>query len=260
MLAELGAAVARVGEKILDCRARGQIQGTWRGTQFKAEADLIADDSLRSELRRIADIDIVSEEDVASQRPRRLPEYWLIDPIDGTASFAGGYSGFVCQAALVHDAQVQMSAVCAPAMHRLYLAQVGKGASLNSEPLRVRAGSEGDVVLVDNYPQPRGIAERLYRGLPCARYLESGSIGLKICLVADGTADLFVKDVAVRDWDVAAPALILTEAGGALRRFDNQEFLLDGDYEKTGLIAAASPRLLDAVAAFANPPRGTHDD
>lgn len=259
MLAEFGAAVARVGEKILDCRARGQTQGTWEGTQFKAEADLIADESLRGELRLLADIPIVSEEDAASQGLQRPREYWLIDPIDGTASFAHGFPGFVCQAAYVRDARAHMAAVSAPALQRLYLAETSRGATLNGQPLRVRANVGNDVVLVDNYPQPRGIADRLFRGLPCARYVESGSIGLKICLVAQGIADLFVKDVTVRDWDVAAPALILTEAGGVLRRFDNQEFRLDGNYEKTGLIAAASPGLLTAVADFAKSIGVNHD-
>jgi len=79
--------------------------------------------------------------------------------------------------------------------------------------------------------------------VPCAKYLESGSIGLKICMVAQGVADLFVKDVTVRDWDVAAPHLVLSEAGGVLRRFDGQEFELAGSFEKLGLIAAASQAL-----------------
>jgi 3'-phosphoadenosine 5'-phosphosulfate (PAPS) 3'-phosphatase len=85
--------------------------------------------------------------------------------------------------------------------------------------------------------------------------VESGSIGLKICLVAQGVADLFVKDVVVRDWDVAPPALILHEAGGCLRRFDGQEFRFEGDFEKTGVIAAGSERLFTAVTAIATSAR-----
>lgn len=250
MLAELAAAMRTVGARILDCRQKGQTEGKWEGSQFKAVADLIADECMRDELRRISDVDIVSEEDAKSQSHSRPARYWLIDPIDGTASFAQGFSGFVCQAAYIEEGQALFAVVHAPALDRTYAAERGQGAQLNGIALKTRSAERSDVVLVDNYPQPRGVAERLFHGIPCARYVESGSIGLKICLVAQGTADLFVKDVMVRDWDVAAPALILTEAGGVLRRFDSREFQLAGSYQKTGLIAVGSPWLLSAVADF----------
>lgn len=252
MLAELAAAMRTVGAQILECRARGQTDGSWEGTQFKAVADSIADECMRNELRRIADVAIVSEEDAKSQAHVRPARYWLIDPIDGTASFAQGFAGFVCQAAYIEGGVVQLAAVNAPALDRTYTAARGRGAQLNGVALKTRAASRDELVLTDNYPQPRGIAERLFSGLPCARYLESGSIGLKICRVAQGEADLFVKDVVVRDWDVAAPALVLTEAGGAFRRFDDQEFSFDGNYEKIGLIAASCAQLLAAVVHFAH--------
>lgn len=69
--------------------------------------------------------------------------------------------------------------------------------------------------------------------------MESGSIALKICRIADGSADLFVKDVAVRDWDVAAPSLVLTEAGGTFTGMDGAPWHFGGNWEKRGLIAAS---------------------
>lgn len=243
MLADLMQVTRGVGTRIMQCRAEGNLAGNWQGTQFKAVADKIADECMRVGLRHIADIPIVSEEDAASQCAERPRRYWLIDPIDGTASFVHGFSGFVCQAALIEDGQAVLAAVHAPALDRTYAAQLGKGATLNGTPITTRKPDRSDVILVDNYPEPRGVAARLFREVPCSKYLESGSIGLKICLVAQGAADLFVKDVSLRDWDVAAPQLVLTEAGGTLSRFDGQEFLLSGSFEKLGLIAAASQAL-----------------
>jgi 3'(2'), 5'-bisphosphate nucleotidase len=242
---ELAALLRSVGARLLECRAPAEVRGEWHGTQFKADADLMVDDLLRSALPSIADLPIISEEDVASQTARRPREYWLIDPIDGTASFAQGFDGFVCQVALMRDNRPQLSGVYAPARDRLYMAAAGNGATLNDAPLSVSA-SAGPVRLVDNYPQPRGIAQRLVRDLG-ASYVESGSIGLKICLVADGTADLFVKDVAVRDWDVAAPHLVLQEAGGCLTKYDGEVFEYEGSYAKHGLIAARSAAVLGEV-------------
>ncbi len=247
MLNELAAALRIVGAELMECRRAGITEGTWEGSQYKAKADLIADEKLRGELRKIADIEIVSEEDIASHVESRPKEYWLIDPIDGTASFAHGYSGFVCQAALIKHGIPQLAGVFAPALDKIYLAKKGEGATLNDDPLHVRVVDKQQLVLVDNYPQPRGVAERLFRELPCKGYLESGSIGLKICLVAEGLADVFVKDVTLRDWDVAAPHLVLLEAGGVLTQFEGQDFEYSGNYEKQGLIATSSMELLKTV-------------
>lgn len=244
MQTELGLALRKVGAAIMECRREGNTHGKWEGTQFKAAADLIADECLRKELQQIADIEIVSEEDIASQSEARPEEYWLIDPIDGTASFVHGFPGFVCQAALIRKGVVELAGVFAPALDKLYLARRGAGATVNGTPLKVRELAWDRLMLVDNYPQPRGVADRLFTGIPCAEYLESGSIGLKICLVAEGLADLFVKDVRVRDWDVAPPHLILEESGGVLTDDAGALFPYRGSYEKTGVIAASTKELL----------------
>jgi len=244
---ELAIVLRRVGARIMECRREGNTHGKWEGTQFKAVADLIADECMRAGLQEIANLPIVSEEDIGSQIDQRPSEYWLIDPIDGTASFAQGFSGFVCQAALMRERVPQLAGVYAPALDKLYVAIRGAGATLNGRPIQVRNADQRKLTLVDNYPLPRGVAERLLRDLHCAEYLESGSIGLKICIVAEGRADVFVKDVRVRDWDIAAPHLVLREARGVLMQFNNQPFDYRGGYERHGLIATSSPELFDQV-------------
>lgn len=140
-----------------------------------------------------------------------------------------------------------LAGVFAPALDKLYMAISGEGVTLNDNPIRVRRVDMQQLSLVDNYPQPRGVAARLMHDLKCAEYLESGSIGLKICLVAEGRADIFVKDVRVRDWDIAAPQLILEEAGGVLVQFNSQIFDYGGGYDKHGLITVSSHKLLDQI-------------
>ena len=179
-----------------------------------------------------------------------MARYWLVDPIDGTASFCGGYAGFVSQIALMEGAEAMLGAVYGPALDLMYLAERGAGASANGSKLKL-GWQGGDVLLTDNYPEPRGIAKLLYEQLPCAGYLESGSIGLKICRVADGQADLFVKDVTVRDWDLAPGHLILREAGGVLTDLRGRGIDYCGGMEQSGgLIAAASQDLADRVTNF----------
>ncbi|QBI55235.1 inositol monophosphatase family protein [Streptomonospora litoralis] len=117
-------------------------------------------------------------------------------------------------------------------------------------PLRVAPAASGAGVLTDNTPEPRGIARAAYERFGCRGYLESGSIALKLCRIADGGAHLFVKDVRVRDWDVAAPALVLEESGGALARLDGTPFAYTGSFEHTGVIGAAAAGVCAAVAAW----------
>jgi 3'(2'), 5'-bisphosphate nucleotidase len=239
----LNSALRRVGDRLLECRRDGLIDGFWSGSQFKAKADIIADEILQAELRQIVDIPIVSEEKPHSQMMVRPAEYWLIDPVDGTASFIGGFSGFVSQVALIRDEQPILAAIFAPALDKYYFAERGRGATINGERLGLRR-RQVNLTLVDNYPSPRGVASRLFKDMNCEHYVESGSIGLKICLIAEDVANIFVKDVAVRDWDIGAPHLVLHEAGGVLSQFTGEPFMYCNGYEKNGLIVASSPSLL----------------
>lgn len=233
---------------ILELRYSVAASGVWEGTQLKTEADRLAHNQLCDVLCDLGEeIPIISEENLHSQLGKRPQRYWLIDPIDGTASFSSGYDGFVTQLALMENCHPSLAAVYAPALQLTYLAAKGRGATLNGRPLKAN-GESCRMVLIDNYPEPRGIAADAMQALNCTGYRECGSIGLKICRVADGYADLFFKDVVLRDWDVAPGELILREAGGTTANLDGTPFIFNGPFEKQGLIAARSVSLMQATA------------
>jgi 3'(2'), 5'-bisphosphate nucleotidase/myo-inositol-1(or 4)-monophosphatase len=188
----------------------------------------------------IPGVPVLSEEDAAARAGDRPDVYWLIDPLDGTASYVDGFDGFVTQAALIRDRKPVLACVRAPAIEQTYLAEQGGGATLNGVRLSVRVRAREHWTLTDNYPTPRGVAAALMQDWKLAGYLECGSIGLKICRVASGDADLFIKDVAVRDWDVAAPQLVLLESGGFLSNAAGNVFGYAGSYEHRGLVACTS--------------------
>lgn len=240
-----------VGAELLAMRAQGPVQGTWHATQLKSEADLIAEKLIMGGLRALTpELPVVSEEAPSSHEVDRMSRYWLVDPIDGTASYCGGYVGFVTQIALMEGARPLLGAVYGPALDLMYLAEHGAGATANGRKLAV-GWQGGEIVQTDNYPEPRGIAKLLHEKLPCSSYLESGSIGLKICRVAEGQADLFVKDVTVRDWDLAPGHLIIQESGGVLMDLRGRQIDYGGSMEQSGgLIAAASQSLADRVTNF----------
>ena len=70
-------------------------------------------------------------------------------------------------------------------------------------------------------------------------------------LVADGTADLFVKDVVVRDWDLAPVAVILNELNGLLFHSDGNDYLFSDSFEKRmGFIVARDKRLSNEMISY----------
>ncbi|MBB4933060.1 3'-phosphoadenosine 5'-phosphosulfate (PAPS) 3'-phosphatase [Lipingzhangella halophila] len=263
LLEAASAAVLHVGGLLREWRADpAATSGQWEGSQFKARADALAHEALAARLAAIDEaIPVLSEEDPASHgTPSARPvRYWLIDPIDGTASFAAGFAGYVTQAALVVGTRPALSAIYAPEHDVLYTAVRGSGAAANGRLLAAHGPAPpGKGVLTDNTPRPHGIARAVYDHFGYSGYLECGSIALKLCRIAEGTAQLFVKDVPVRDWDVAAPELLLTEIGGKLSRLDGTDFPYRAGFEHSGLVGAASPETCAAVARWCRtlPPNG----
>ncbi|MBI5682427.1 MAG: 3'(2'),5'-bisphosphate nucleotidase CysQ [Deltaproteobacteria bacterium] len=253
MINEISGIVKEVGNLLLKWRNNGIIEGQWDGSQFKAKVDQMAHFALTERLKKIyPDIPIISEEDISSHYKIRPEIYWIIDPIDGTSSFVEGYEGFVTQISLIVKNLPVLAAIYAPLLELLYTAKRGHGAFLNNERLATLKNKEPKI-LIDNYPEPRGIARELYNDLCFARYIECGSISLKICKVADGTADVFFKNVTVKDWDIAAPHLILEEAGGVLKDNKGEEIRYTGDFTHKGIVAASSDKtILHIVLCYNN--------
>ena len=152
---------------MLEWRRVGRVEGRWvGGGQFKAVADQLAHLALEQELKALSlTVPILSEEDPKSLAEARPQTYWLIDPIDGTASFAQGLDGFVTQVALMRNGCPELAAVYAPATDEIFLAEAGRGATRNGEALRVRHRRLDEATLTDNYPEPRGVARELMDAL-----------------------------------------------------------------------------------------------
>ncbi len=250
MIEDMKDIVISTGNLIMKTSKSGSA-GKWEGTQFKAKADQMAHEALVCSLYRLDNIPIISEEDTISLVDKRPKRYWLIDPIDGTASFVQGYSGFVTQVALMKDHEPVMSAIYAPKLNALYSAVKGKGAYHNGKRLFLQVKDRINT-LIDNYPNLNGLAKEAYNHFSCSNYMECGSISLKICKVADGTADLFVKDVVVRDWDIAAPQLILEEAGGFMTAIGGNKFHYSNQYSNPGLVASHSKTDCNKVTKWYN--------
>jgi histidinol-phosphatase len=171
---------------------------------------------------------------------------WILDPIDGTKNYLRGIPVWATLIALERDGRVAVGVASAPALHRRWWAARGQGAFVNGRPIRVsRVAELSDAVLshasIGSWEQ-HGLGEQfLTLARDCWRTRGFGDFWSHM-LVAEGAADLAVEP-EVELWDLAAPQVIIEEAGG---RFTD----LDGTATPAGGSAVSTNGLLhDRVLA-----------
>jgi fructose-1,6-bisphosphatase/inositol monophosphatase family enzyme len=174
---------------------------------------------------------------------------WVVDPLDGTTNYLYRYRAWAVSVAVEDSEGALAGVVHDPLNDETFTAERDAGASLNGEPIRVRDLAELERALVATgfgYDPDvrRGQAEVLLRVLPHVRDVRrAGAAALDLCHVAAGRLDGYYER-GINHWDWAAGALIVREAGGAV-------VPLEGG--RPGL-AAAGPRLVEALAALAAEP------
>lgn len=185
-----------------------QSNPTWKKIEnhvgFKTVADQIMHEKYLHALHLIDPHTAVFSEEVPHTLADRPDRYWLIDPIDGTRSWEGGFEGYVSQVALIEGSKAVFGAICQPAENRFW----------RSDQILSKAPFAKHLRIIDNYPSPTGIAAKLKDHLPDSAYIECGSLGLKSILTLQAYADIFVKDTIVRDWDIAPALAFIVQNGG----------------------------------------------
>lgn len=207
------------------------------------EADFAVDDALRARLMAARpDYGWLSEETDDDKARLGRDRVFIIDPIDGTRAYIAGEKTWAHSLAVVENGRVVAAVVSLPAHDKLYQARLGAGATLNGAAIAAstRADIDGAEVLA-----PRAALEpRHWKGgavPPISRHLRP-SLAYRLCLVAEGRFDAMLTLRPAWEWDVAAGALMVTEAGGRVSdrcmrplRFNTARALLDG------VIASAVP-------------------
>jgi myo-inositol-1(or 4)-monophosphatase len=152
------------------------------------------------------------------------PYRWIIDPLDGTMNFVHGFPYYAVSIALVHHSELTHAVVLDPTRDELFTAIRGRGAQMNDAPLRTSACTRlGDALVGTVVPTRK--SPRLPRYLPIFNALaarctlrRAGACALDLAYVAAGRLDGFFA-LSQSAWDVAAGALLVTEAGGRVGDF-----------------------------------------
>ena len=157
----------------------------------------------------------LSEETLDDPEARQKSRCWVVDPIDGTRAYMDGTSDWCIGLAIVEDGEAVAGVVYAPALGQFYEARRGAGARRNGAAIRVSAqGLEAGSRLITNegmitHPGWREPWPEVHLARP-----KPNATLLRLALVAAGDWDAVLVLAEKADWDLAAGAVLITEAGG----------------------------------------------
>jgi 3'(2'), 5'-bisphosphate nucleotidase len=172
----------------------------------------------------------LSEESfVSGVTPYPQPYVWIIDPLDGTRDFIQKTGEYAVHIALTEAGRPILSVVVWPESQILYYATLGGGTYAET-----RSGETRKVTVApaSSFEEMRLVISRSHRDqrfddllnrLPQTQQTYVGSVGCKIATILEHRAEFYLSlttKSAPKDWDLAAPELILTEAGGQFTHFD----------------------------------------
>jgi myo-inositol-1(or 4)-monophosphatase len=215
-------------------------------TEYKGDVDLVTEADRASEKLIVERLQtsfpmhgVYGEEGTRDGLER---EYrWYIDPLDGTTNFAHGFPVFCVSMGLEHrpsglaadqDGELVSGVIYDPLRDELFTAEKGRGAFLNGRVIRASATKTlSEALLATGFPSRKRHSSpniHFYQEFTLRSHgvRRAGSAALDLAYTACGRLEGF-WEFNLNPWDTAAGALLVTEAGGSMTRFDGTPFRLD---------------------------------
>ncbi len=207
--------------------------------EFKGAVDLVtemdrkAEDLITGHIRGVfPDHGILAEE--SPEHATKTGRRWIIDPLDGTTNYAHAFPVFCTSIAFEEAGEVTLGVVYNPMLDELFIAQKGKGATLNGRKISVSKTTELDKSLLATgfpYDVRTSKANNLENfsnfAVRAQAIRRAGSAALDLSYTACGRFDGF-WEMKLRPWDVAAAGLMVEEAGGRVTDFAGNDFSIWG--------------------------------
>ncbi|MEZ4286601.1 MAG: 3'(2'),5'-bisphosphate nucleotidase CysQ [Polyangiales bacterium] len=242
-----------------------QIYNTDYDVAYKSKSDPVTEADTRSNAYLVAALSqhfpndgIVAEENVNHGDALQKSRCWYVDPVDGTKEFIAKNGEFAVMLGLAIDGVSQLGVVYQPEHDRLYRGVVNSGASLIHRgveaSLRVSDVSDpAKLRLVVSRSHRDEATDRFVRQLGITDEIKSGSVGLKVGLIAEQRADVYVhisdKSSA---WDACGPEAILKAAGGRFTKLSGEPYRYGSeDMQNRGGIFACNAAAYDRVLPVA---------
>lgn len=237
------AMAVEAGERIMAVYERDFSVSSKQDGSPLTEADRASHQLIVSRLAELTpEIPVLSEESAAVdyEQRARWTRFWLVDPLDGTKEFISRNGQFTVNIALIERQRPVLGVVYVPVTRLAYYACRGQGAfkRLGDEPpqeIHVRPYSGGKAVVVASRSHAgdtlNGFLQRLGTKEGGPELASMGS-SLKICLVAEGAADVYPRLGPTSEWDTAAAQCVAEQAGGQVLDRDKRPLR----YNKTSIL------------------------
>ena len=213
---------------------------------FVTEVDLASEKEIIRVLRTsFRDHAFLGEESGLTHQAENI---WIIDPLDGTTNFLHGFPQYCISIALEQKGEITQAVIYDPNRNDLFTATKGQGAYLNQRRMRVSNKSKLKESILgtgfpfrdfQHLPVYLKIFEEVVRGTSGIR--RPGSAALDLAYVAAGWFDGFFE-INLSKWDIAAGGLLVSEAGGIVSDFSEEDGWLE-----SGNIIAANPKIYEPL-------------
>jgi myo-inositol-1(or 4)-monophosphatase len=223
------------GAILLDYAKKGfQIHKKDQAINLVTEADLRSEEAIIQTIRHaFPEHQILSEEQGLQKIPTH-PIKWIIDPLDGTTNFAHGFPMYNVSIGVEYEGTCVIGVVYDPTRNELFLAQKGKGVTLNGMPIHVSATPKlKEALLVTGFAynvhtaEDNNLKEFCTFTLRTRGIRRTGTAAIDLCYIACGRFDGF-WELHLNPWDTAAGKVIVEEAGGKVTNYAGEPYSIYG--------------------------------
>ncbi|MEP4147420.1 MAG: inositol monophosphatase family protein [Halioglobus sp.] len=222
----------------------------------------------------VSEVDINAEQEIIYHLQKAYPDHailgeetgltgdenadyrWVIDPLDGTTNFTRGIPHYAVSIACLFKGKLEHAVIVDPVRQEEFTASRGRGAQLNGRRIRVSDRTSLDGALLgtgipfkghcDDKLEPYAKSVEVLAG-QCAGIRRAGAASLDLAYVAAGRLDAF-WEIGLAQWDIAAGALLVKEAGGLIADIDASD-----RYMESGNIVCGNPKCFKAVLQVTKP-------
>ena len=222
---------------------------------FVTEVDQASENTIiETLLNAYPDHGILAEESGRTHGNPNAEHVWIIDPLDGTTNFIHGFPFYCVSIALQSRGRLEQAVVFDPTRNDLFTSSRGRGAFLNDRRLRVSKRIRLKECLISTgFPFRDGDDFNAYLSMMSqvmtrtAGLRRPGAAALDLAYVAAGFSDGFFE-TGLHPWDMAAGALLITEAGGLVGNFTGE-----ADFLQQRECLAASPKIYGQLVTLLQP-------
>ncbi|MGJ8622781.1 MAG: 3'(2'),5'-bisphosphate nucleotidase CysQ [Yoonia sp.] len=217
------------------------------------DADLAVDAMLETNLRLARPYyGWLSEETEDNAARHSTQRQFIVDPIDGTRAFIAHSKDWAHSLAIVENGRPVAAAVYLPMHDMMFTAAAGQGATLNGAPIAVSDTVGPDATVLAAKPN---FADHFWKDgkAPDVKRAFRSSLAYRLCLVAQGRFDGMITLRPSWEWDIAAGALIISEAGGTVTDQHGQALRFNNTHPQVPGVLAAGRQLHQSLLAQLEP-------